>query len=91
LKNVITGAPQVPFIDEEFFRQIVCERIRALRRNAKLEQQNLADATGISKSTMCRIENGRKMPSAVQVARIAAALGVSNDVLLKETEDVPRH
>ncbi len=78
--------PKLPAFDELFFRQIVGDRIRALRQNAKLEQQDLADATRIGKSTMCRIEGGKKMPSAAQAARIAAALGVSNDELLGENE-----
>lgn len=74
------------FIDDRLFRQVVGDRIRSLRKTAKLEQQGLADATGITKWSMCRIENGTKMPSAVQAVRIAAVLGVSNDDLLGEVE-----
>ena len=46
------------------------------RRNKKISLIELAALTGISKSTLNNIENGRTVPTIVQLEKIAKALDV---------------
>ena len=61
-------------------------RLRALREEANLSRQALADASGISKSTIKRLENGYG-PDGMQASTIAAlatALGRDPSMFFKE-------
>ena len=62
------------------------EKIRRLRKEKQLTLDGLAEATGSSKSYIWELENKNPpRPSAEKVARIAEALGVTNDFLVNET------
>ena len=52
------------------------EQIRAARQEKKLSQLALAILSGVSKSYLSDLENGRRNPSVLLLARIADALGV---------------
>lgn len=52
------------------------ERLAALRREAGLTQQELADVVGIDQSSLSRMERGRHGMVEVVKVRIADALGV---------------
>ena len=54
-----------------------------------IRQAELVDKTGIDKGSMSSYVNGRYMPNAENVAKIAKALGVSVEYLLGK-EDLPR-
>jgi transcriptional regulator with XRE-family HTH domain len=59
------------------------ERILILRRRLKMSQSELADAAGLDKNTIARLEQGRvKDLSGVTIVRVARALQVSTDVVL---------
>lgn len=51
--------------------------IRAARKDCDLSQEALADAAGIDRSHMGKIERGERNVSVLNVARVADALGVS--------------
>jgi len=74
---------------EEYFPAKVARRmvegespLKAFRTYRGLTQQALADATGVSKTTICELETGRKQGSVKTLARIAKALGVDIDDLI---------
>ena len=53
------------------------ERVRALRMSRGISQGALAEAAGMSQTTLSRLEKGHQCPSLEGVERIAKALGVS--------------
>ena len=58
------------------------ERIAQLRRSKGLSQAKLAQALGLSTSTIAMYEQGRREPSASTIITLADALGVTIDYLL---------
>lgn len=58
------------------------QEMRRLRRERQLSQEALADAAGIDRSHMGKIERGERNVSVLNVARIADALGVRPSDLL---------
>lgn len=58
------------------------ERLRTLRKQARISQTNLAERLAIDTSLVSRFESGEREPSPQQVLEIARALGVSVDYLL---------
>ena len=65
------------------------ERIRALRKERKLNQDQLAELASLNRVTVAKYESGRVEPGAQALARIADALDVSVDVLLGRSEEPP--
>lgn len=63
-------------------------RLQVLRWERNLSQQELADKSGVSKSTIGGIENGRvKNPSVKNAVYLAKALGVDvTDIFYEEGE-----
>ena len=51
------------------------QRIRALREARGWMQSDLAEAAGVSATTVCRVENGELDPRIVTLDKIAKALG----------------
>lgn len=51
--------------------------IRAVRLERRLSQEALADAAGVDRSHMGKIERGERNVSVLNVARVAEALNVS--------------
>lgn len=65
------------------------EKIRDLRKRAKLTLEQLADMTESSKSYIWELENKNPpRPSADKIDRIAKALGVTADYLMDEKADL---
>lgn len=65
------------------------EKMKAVRINKGLTQKALADKMGVSASTVGMYEQGRRIPDANALSKIAAALDVSVDALMKDkTETV---
>ena len=58
--------------------------LAAFRRHRGLTLRGLAERTGIAASYLSEIERGRKPGSAAALARIAAALDTTVDVLLSD-------
>jgi len=65
------------------------EKIRDLRKKAKLTLDQLAEMTGSSKSYIWELENKNPpRPSADKIDRIAKSLGVTADYLMDQTADL---
>lgn len=60
--------------------------IRAARLEHKLSQEALADAAGIDRSHMGKIERGERNVSVLNVARVSDALGLSIAALMAAAE-----
>ena len=59
--------------------QLVCAMIES-RREKNLSQQDLAEATGINRSDISKLENGNANPSLGTLKRIAKGLGKKLDI-----------
>ena len=51
-------------------------RIRVARAEVRMTQQQLADATGVSRQTINAIESGTFVPSTLLALKIAASFGL---------------
>jgi transcriptional regulator with XRE-family HTH domain len=66
-------------------------RLRRARQKKDLTLEDLAKATGISKSTLSRLESGQRKPSLELLLPVVAALGVSlDDIVSSPRIDDPR-
>ena len=66
------------------------EKIRELRKERGLNQDQLAELASLNRVTIAKYESGRVEPGAYALSRIADALEVSADVLLgRSDEPVP--
>ena len=68
---------------------LVEERIRQLRKQCNLSQDELAHMAGISSNYMGQIERGEKCPSLETFLRISSALNISPVVLINDCESMP--
>lgn len=66
--------------------QAVAEQIRAERAVADLTQEQLAERAGIARSTYIRLETGKRVADATQLARICGALGIPQSVFWQRVE-----
>jgi transcriptional regulator with XRE-family HTH domain len=64
-------------------------RVRVLRRERDLTQQELGRKSGLSRSFLSQVENGNRVPSLSSLTRISAALGVMPiDVLVRDEPEI---
>jgi DNA-binding XRE family transcriptional regulator len=64
-------------------------RVRVLRRERGLTQQELGRRSGLSPSFLSQVENGNRVPSLSSLTRISAALGVIPiDVLVRDEREI---
>ncbi len=69
----------------------IAPRLRQLRKKRDITLDELAQATGISKSTLSRLESGQRKPSLELLLPIVAALSVSLDEIVTSPRiDDPR-
>lgn len=64
-------------------------RIRFLRKEKKLSQEDLALEANINKNYLSDLENGRRNPSFEILEKLAVALGISLSELFKGIESIP--
>lgn len=67
----------------------IAERLRDLRSEKKLNQDEVSEACGISRIALARYETGTRTPRAEIAARLADYYGVSVDYLLGRAEPAP--
>ena len=60
------------------------EKIRLLRRKAGMTQKQVAEKIGVTYRTYQNYEAGASLPSGSVVSKLASALGVSADTLLRD-------
>ncbi len=72
---------------------MIGERIKSLRENLGLSQEELAHSTGMHKNTIARWERDELQPRGTSLAKIARALRTTSTYLLGETDDpsMPRN
>ena len=63
--------------------------IAELREQRELTQLELAERVGVSRQTLFTWEKGERMPSMVQLTKLAQALEVSVDLFLKQESQLP--
>ena len=64
-------------------------RVRVLRRERGLTQQELGRKSGLSRSFLSQVENGNRVPSLSSLTRISAALDVMPiDVLVRDEQEI---
>jgi len=69
----------------------IAPRLRRARQKKDLTLEDLAEATGISKSTLSRLESGQRKPSLELLLPVVAALAISlADVVSSPKIDDPR-
>lgn len=56
-------------------RSKFAERLRGLRRDARMSQQRLAELSGVGRVTIARIESASQSPRLETIHRLAAAMG----------------
>ena len=64
------------------------ERLKLARRMARLSQQALADRTGVSKMAISKYEHNQMMPGSEVMLRLAEALGVRMEFLLRSASEL---
>ena len=67
------------------------EKLKELRTNNKLTQQELASVLKVSASTIGMYEQGRRSPDTDTLNRLAEHFGVSVDWLLGRTHETTNH
>lgn len=69
------------FMSNEALLQYVGRQMRQMRINAQMSQQQLAERSGVSRSTVVQVENGRgvKMEAVVALLRAMNKLEILNN------------
>ena len=62
-------------------KELLGKRIKELRKEKGLTQEQLAETVGIEPNNLSRIEKGRNYPTPENLSKIANALNVSVDKL----------
>lgn len=62
----------------------ICDRIRELRLEIDISQKELAEKTGINKSTISDYEMGKKLPTAQTILQLVKFFGVDANYLLQD-------
>lgn len=61
---------------------IIADRLKELRNEKELSQDELAKQTGLSRSAISAWESGTRVPAATTIIVLAKFFGVSSDYLL---------
>ena len=87
LRQVPPPAPhsQEPRPQEPLWREVLGQRLRALRLDQRETLSETAGRAGISPQYLSEVERGRKEPSSEMIAALAGALGIT---LIGLTEQV---
>jgi transcriptional regulator with XRE-family HTH domain len=65
-------------------------RVRALRKKTGLSQERLADAIGVGRSHLWKIENGKANPTLEIIVKIARGLDISLAQLFEAMDGRPQ-
>ncbi len=76
-----------PEIQEEYdtlrLRRTIIDQLRSLRERKKWTQQQLADAAGVTRSAIARLESAEHSPRLETLHAVARVLGYDLDVRFK--------
>ena len=70
----------------EMDSKLFCERLKEIRAQRKMTQQELADKSGIPSTSISHIEAGSRKPSLENLYKLLIALNISSDYLLARTD-----
>lgn len=73
----------VRFDTDEELAAAVADKIRRERQLKGWRQKDLADATGMARPNIARLESGRRVPSVLTLQRLAEALDIAVEDLLR--------
>lgn len=59
------------------------DQLKKARLSMGLTQQQIADMMGITKSTYCGYETGKRQPDVAKIKKLASILNTSGDILLE--------
>ena len=59
------------------------DQLKKARLNMNYTQQQVADLMGITKSTYCGYETGKRQPDVAKIKQLACILNTSGDILLE--------
>src|SRR6186713_3329160 len=78
LKKPKSGqAGSLPHNEAEPLQQLVCDRVKAMRKDKGWTLEQLASLSGVSRSMLSQIERGAASPTLGVAFRIAQAFGMS--------------
>lgn len=75
---------------EPLWREVLGERLRALRQERRSTLADTAGRAGISPQYLSEVERGRKEPSSEMIAALAGALDTSVGALVGQVADAMR-
>lgn len=61
----------------------ICYRIKSLRLQQRMSQEELAEKSGVPYTTIVRIEMGAENPSIFMITKIADVLGTTLEAIMK--------
>ena len=73
-----------PLPPEPLWREVLGQRLRALRQDQQETLSETAGRAGVSPQYLSEIERGRKEPSSEMIAALAGALGTTLTVLTEQ-------
>jgi transcriptional regulator with XRE-family HTH domain len=97
VRERLNAAPE-PQVPEPLWREVLGQRLRALRLDQRETLSETAGRAGISPQYLSEIERGRKEPSSEMIAALAGALGttligltvqVTDDLRSQQSSDQP--
>ena len=84
LEEIVTAAPGIEAEYEALrLRRAIVGQLRALRERRSWTQQQLADAVGVPRSAIARLESAEHSPRLETLHAVARVLGYEVDVRLK--------
>lgn len=91
LKKAKAGqAASLPQVPAEPLQQLVCDRVKAMRKEKGWTLEQLATLSGVSRSMLSQIERGGASPTLGVAFRIAQAFGMSLGDLVEAPATVPK-
>ncbi len=65
------------------YKKLIGSRIRELRKNKNINQEQLAELVGVEPTSVSNIENGRNYPSFNTLEKMVEVLGITfNDIFI---------
>ena len=84
LEDLVTADPEIEAEYEALrLRRAIVGQLRALRERKRWTQQQLADAVGVPRSAIARLESAGHSPRLETLHAVARVLGYDVDVRLK--------
>ena len=87
LEDEESNAYMVKACDDEKMSVAVGRIFKQARRELGYTQQELAEASGVKRPNIARLESGKHSPTVDMLQRVAYSMGMDIEIHLKERED----